>query len=79
MNKQENLENDPLVPLETLAKNDSMGIFLSLLSVILQETNDGFLASSIRHAIENIEDPVFRNKYGRFIPFFQVLLTQITH
>ena len=38
----------------------------------MQDSQPGFFISSVRKAIENVDDPQFKNKYGQFIPFFQV-------
>jgi len=35
------------------------------------QDNNGFFARNIRKAIENIDDPQFKEKYSKFVPFFQ--------
>jgi len=64
-------------PIASLANNRySLGNFnyFNKLSLSKEEETPGFFVSSVRKAIENVDDPEFKDKYGKYIPFFQVII-----
>jgi len=52
-------EFDPLANIANISRDVSI------------QDNNGFFARNIRKAIENIDDPEFKDKYSKFVPFFQ--------
>jgi len=58
-NPNKTKEFDPLANIANISRDVSI------------QDNNGFFARNIRKAIENIDDPEFKDKYGKFVPFFQ--------